>query len=174
MDPLRISGAWICVAGVLAVAHLLFAPDEAVLLTWIALWFSYGLAGLLFTHFVYNRRVRRWYRSGDLARRVVIAGMDDHAVSLAHHLWLTRDESVRVLGLFCTPTEASLRLARPPYPILGGWVDLEAFVRYYDVDAVVLAVPWHAEDCLRMWRSAEHTSELQSLMRNSYAVLCLN
>src|SRR3546814_12741107 len=72
-------------------------------------------------------------------------------VSLAHHLWLTRDESVHVLGLFCTPTEASLRLARPPYPILGGWVDLEAFVRDYDVDAVVLAVPWHAEDCLRMW-----------------------
>src|SRR3546814_18503284 len=64
MDPLRISGAWICVAGVLAVAHLLFAPAEAVLLTWIALWFSYGLAGPLFTHFVYNRRVRRWYRSG--------------------------------------------------------------------------------------------------------------
>src|SRR3546814_17388699 len=90
---------------------------------------SSDLAGLLFTHFVYNRRVRRWYRSGDLARRVVIAGMDDHAVSLAHHLWLTRDESVRVLGLFCTPTEASLRLARPPYPILGGWVDLEEIGR---------------------------------------------
>src|SRR3546814_8458889 len=98
--------------------------------------------------------------------------MDDHAVSLAHHLWLTRDESVRVLGLFCTPTEASLRLARPPYPILGGWVDLEAFVRDYDVDAVVLAVPWHADDCLRM-RSEEDTSELQSLLRISYAVLCL-
>src|SRR3546814_19281367 len=77
--------------------------------------------------------------------------MDDHAVPLAHHLWLTRDESVRVLGLFCIPTEASPRLARPPYPILGGWEDLEGFVRDYDIDAVVLAVPWHAEDCLRMW-----------------------
>src|SRR3546814_15548667 len=111
MDPLRISGAWICVAGVLAVAHLLFAPDEAVLLTWIALWFSYGLAGLLFTHFVYNRRVRRWYRSGYLARRVVIAGMDDHAVSLAHHLWPPRDASVRVPGLSRPPPEAP---PRPP------------------------------------------------------------
>src|SRR3546814_8151714 len=27
--------------------------------------------------------------------------------------------------------------------------------------------------CARRWRSEEHTSELQSLMRNSYAVFCL-
>src|SRR3546814_7455773 len=29
------------------------------------------------------------------------------------------------------------------------------------------------QDELRMWRSEEHTSELQSLMRISYAVFCL-
>src|SRR3546814_2420716 len=28
-------------------------------------------------------------------------------------------------------------------------------------------------DARRLWRSEEHTSELQSLMRNSYAVFCL-
>src|SRR3546814_11810644 len=71
-------------SGVLAIAHLLSTPGGAGLRTWIALWFTYGLAGLLFTHFLCNRRVRRWYRSGDLARRVVIVGMDDHAVPLSH------------------------------------------------------------------------------------------
>src|SRR3546814_9379775 len=30
-----------------------------------------------------------------------------------------------------------------------------------------------AEDYRKDWRSEEHTSELQSLMRNSYAVFCL-
>src|SRR3546814_9750310 len=30
--------------------------------------------------------------------------------------------------------------------------------------------PWHRD---RRWRSEEHTSELQSLMRTSYAVFCL-
>src|SRR3546814_8237281 len=28
-------------------------------------------------------------------------------------------------------------------------------------------------NCLQLWRSEEHTSEIQSLMRNSYAVFCL-
>jgi Undecaprenyl-phosphate glucose phosphotransferase len=150
-SPLRIFGSWVCVIGVLAVVQLLSTPDGTGLSTWIALWFTYGLAGLLFTHFLYNRRVRQWYRRGDLARRLVIAGMDDYAVPLARHLWLTRDESVRVLGLFCNPAEVRPRSAPPPYPILGAWEDLEAFVRGHRVDAVVLAIPWHAEDCLQMW-----------------------
>src|SRR3546814_8193400 len=33
--------------------------------------------------------------------------------------------------------------------------------------------PVHDNRCPHLWRSEEHTSELQSLMRNSYAVLCL-
>src|SRR3546814_16876872 len=64
-DPLRVSGAWGCVVGVLAIANLLSTPAEAGLRTWIALWFSYGLAGLLFTHFLCTRWVRRWSRSVD-------------------------------------------------------------------------------------------------------------
>src|SRR3546814_9710025 len=31
----------------------------------------------------------------------------------------------------------------------------------------------HAAQSARRWRSEEHTSELQSLMRNSYSVFCL-
>src|SRR3546814_7419966 len=34
-------------------------------------------------------------------------------------------------------------------------------------------VLFHAHTCIRMIRSEEHTSELQSLMRISYAVFCL-
>src|SRR3546814_5737187 len=36
-----------------------------------------------------------------------------------------------------------------------------------------LAIEWAANDPLQRWRSEEHTSELQSLMRISYAVFCL-
>src|SRR3546814_2008714 len=32
---------------------------------------------------------------------------------------------------------------------------------------------WEFARTARVWRSEEHTSELQSLMRNSYAVFCL-
>src|SRR3546814_1062344 len=33
---------------------------------------------------------------------------------------------------------------------------------------------WRRAEIRALWRSEEHTSELQSLMRNSYAVFCLN
>src|SRR3546814_4555560 len=39
--------------------------------------------------------------------------------------------------------------------------------------AHIFALPGCAWLGLRAWRSEEHTSELQSLMRNSYAVFCL-
>src|SRR3546814_959677 len=44
-SPLRISVAWTCVAGVLAAAHLFNTPEGTGLSAWIALWFTYGLAG---------------------------------------------------------------------------------------------------------------------------------
>src|SRR3546814_19465447 len=56
----------------------------------------------------------------------------------------------------------------------GIWIDragararTEAIVADYDVRTPGIEVPAHA------LRSEEHTSELQSLMRTSYAVLCL-
>src|SRR3546814_3124647 len=140
-SPLRISVAWTCVAGVPAAAHLFNTPEGTGLSAWIALWFTSGLAGLLLTHFLYNRWLRSWYRRGALARRLFIAGMEDSAVPLAHHLCRTHDESVRVLGLFCPPGGASSSTLPPPYPILGGWADLEAFASIQPVDAVVIAFP---------------------------------
>src|SRR3546814_9764361 len=56
-------------------------------------------------------------------------------------------------------------------------VDREAELRPLlataDVDLFELALGLHAVGAERDDRSEEHTSELQSLMRNSYAVFCL-
>src|SRR3546814_9897960 len=41
------------------------------------------------------------------------------------------------------------------------------------VAACGTTVPAHAQSWAESWRSEEHTSELQSLMRISYAVFCL-
>src|SRR3546814_9464584 len=43
----------------------------------------------------------------------------------------------------------------------------------YNVEVFPLAVTNELDDWKEMDRSEEHTSELQSLMRNSYAVFCL-
>src|SRR3546814_3287306 len=43
-----------------------------------------------------------------------------------------------------------------------------------EFEAVVEALPRYGLEGTRLHRSEEHTSELQSLMRNSYADFCLN
>src|SRR3546814_9102427 len=65
------------------------------------------------------------------------------------------------------------RMRNPPYhvaPAAGNYVDV--LDRYYPN----LGTPSREAACAdptRITRSEEHTSELQSLMRNSYAVFCL-
>src|SRR3546814_3523590 len=60
--------------------------------------------------------------------------------------------------------------------VLVGDSKLGADVVYYnkDLDVAVLKVPGLERPRLAFDRSEEHTSELQSLMRISYAVFCLN
>src|SRR3546814_3336293 len=48
-----------------------------------------------------------------------------------------------------------------------------AFTKGLIQDAAIAANEAQAEQFWRLRRSEEHTSELQSLMRNSYAVFCL-
>src|SRR3546814_9529891 len=86
---------------------------------------------------------------------------------LALSLTLVRDEVISLprLVAMLSSTPASL-LGLPAGQLkVGGDADLVVF----DPDA-----PWRVEDDKMQGRSEEHTSELQSLMRRSYAVLCLN
>src|SRR3546814_2723071 len=62
----------------------------------------------------------------------------------------------QMLGILAQPIKADLGLSDAQFGAIGGL----AFAILYSV----LGVPL---------RSEEHTSELQSLMRNSYAVFCL-
>src|SRR3546814_5045513 len=51
----------------------------------------------------------------------------------------------------------------------SGWLGLDSFGHATFVEVAEIAEP----DFFQLVRSEEHTSELQSLMRNSYAVFCL-
>src|SRR3546814_4760767 len=55
---------------------------------------------------------------------------------------------------------------RPGWPVHLSWLALTAF-------AILLIFASDAMGMADIWRSEEHTSELQSLMRISYAVFCL-
>src|SRR3546814_9101812 len=59
-------------------------------------------------------------------------------------------------------------------PLSRGWL-IDADATLEDVPVAELDTYWprSVADNAREWRSEEHTSELQSLMRMSYAVFCL-
>src|SRR3546814_2037540 len=75
-----------------------------------------------------------------------------------------------------TPALTGLAGTRRTPLSAGAWIDIRPnWVSGADdvFAALVDDVPWRAEQ-RQMWdRSEEHTSELQSLMRISYAVFCL-
>src|SRR3546814_1274088 len=74
--------------------------------------------------------------------------------------------AVRTTGVYCRPGSPS-RLPRPEN------------VEFFDTPAAAEAAGYRpsrradADQAATRHRSEEHTSELQSLMRNSYAVFCL-
>src|SRR3546814_7936624 len=57
--------------------------------------------------------------------------------------------------------------------VVGGRVELEGSTEGDQIDESYLFVEKHDIGRIEVGRSEEHTSELQSLMRISYAVFCL-
>src|SRR3546814_8241838 len=82
----------------------------------------------------------------------------NHRNAFASH-WKTGKSCMNILALKA-PSALALR---PGWPVHLSWLALTAF-------AILLIF---ASDAMGMARSEEHTSELQSLMRISYAVFCL-
>src|SRR3546814_5504516 len=89
-----------------------------------------------------------------------------------------------VTGQAVRPGARQLRRARGAHPveIVAGVIararerrrsDLEETLRARDLRIGVERLRGDEVDHFRMFRSEEHTSELQSLMRISYAVFCL-
>src|SRR3546814_2242136 len=74
---------------------------------------------------------------------------------------------------------ALLHMRHHRLDLVRGADDLDLFIAFGLQDFGVarigehVAEPLGAADCVRVLRSEEHTSELQSLMRISYAVFCL-
>src|SRR3546814_1889833 len=56
---------------------------------------------------------------------------------------------------------------------IGPWQQIEAVGNVLPQDEDSLSAQLYSQLVIRVYRSEEHTSELQSLMRISYAVFCL-
>src|SRR3546814_4695659 len=95
-----------------------------------------------------------------------------HTLSLHDALPIWSDEVARHLMIWLTFIGAGLTLRH------GGLVAIDNVQtamspRNARLMRIVVAVIMFAFFATMIWRSEEHTSELQSLMRTSYAVFCL-
>src|SRR3546814_10459216 len=88
----------------------------------------------------------------------------------ARNVCLSKAAGIVAVMIACIPAAAALEppITREP-PIIEGEVTLQALLDVTS-EADRLLISQGPRD---MARSEEHTSELQSLMRNSYAVFCL-
>jgi Undecaprenyl-phosphate glucose phosphotransferase len=147
---MRLLRAWAAVfLCLLALTFITKAGDHAFYL-WMSLWFSYGLIGLYAVHLLFAHQVRRWRREGCLTSNLVIVGSGDLARRLADRLQGTADSPVRLIGMFCDPTDAPSKNVTP-CTVMSGPDDLACFARANQIDQVAIALPWHADDRLRFW-----------------------
>ena len=116
---------------------------------WAAMWLIFGFLGLLANRIVMRFAVTSWQKAGHLARNIVVIGAGEHGQRFVEHVRRT-DPGVRLVGLFDD------RRDRVPdyisgYPVLGSVDDVVPFVRDNQIDQVVIALPWNAEDRMLDW-----------------------
>src|SRR3546814_6835666 len=119
-----------------------------------------------------NRQGRGAVLEGDEAQEVLDLLKSDATRAFDHYEAMLNE---REDGTPVDPRRAGLarELARInlPLSVYTQWywkVDLHNFMHF-----LALRADAHAQHEIRAYRSEEHTSELQSLMRISYAVFCL-
>src|SRR3546814_7698577 len=89
--------------------------------------------------------------------------------------WIEGARNVALLGLVSgiyywrAKTEETPLLADPAYGAYWNWAQENALVPRF-----LAKLTGRKRPLVRLARSEEHTSELQSLMRNSHAIFCLN
>lgn len=88
----------------------------------------------------------RWLLDSHLLdRRAVIAGGGEHAIHLIRGLAANEDSDIRLHGIFDDRDDIRSPIQIIGVPKIGGYDDLIAFVRAYEIDMVIIALPLEAE-----------------------------
>ncbi|MDW3221581.1 MAG: exopolysaccharide biosynthesis polyprenyl glycosylphosphotransferase [Paracoccaceae bacterium] len=94
--------------------------------------------------------VVRWViETGLIARRAVVAGGGDEAARLIRGLSERQGNDIRVFGIFDDRDDARSPTQVLGVPKIGGYDDLLAFVRASEVDLVIIALPFTAEQRIK-------------------------
>jgi Undecaprenyl-phosphate glucose phosphotransferase len=147
MRPLAIADKVIIAFGttflfLLAAAFSLKISDEYSR-TWVASFAISACIGTLVFRLLASRILGRLARMRVFSRNVVIVGMGEQARKLIAHIQKANPRFLSVLGIFGDSPQNS---DDGRYPTLGGIKDLDAFIRDYQVDDVIISMPWSDDD----------------------------
>ncbi|MEP5699864.1 MAG: exopolysaccharide biosynthesis polyprenyl glycosylphosphotransferase, partial [Sneathiella sp.] len=84
-------------------------------------------------------------RRGICARNVVVFGSGEQANRLLRQLSQRKFDFHRIIGVF-DDRQTRVSALSEQFPILGNMKDLKEFVRRHDVDDIIVALPWNADD----------------------------
>jgi len=143
----RIWTAWfVTVSAFLLTAFLLTTLDEHSRI-WFILWVAGGAVALPIHRFALKQTVKAWADRGFLEARTVIVGAGPHGTRLAQHLREHGRLQTRIIG-FVDDRVDRLPPRLEGYPVLGNYQTLEEMVRREEIDEVIVALPWSAEERL--------------------------
>ncbi len=139
--------AWATTVGLLLLIAFGLKTSDHYSRVWFATWIASVGVALVLHRCVLMGLVAHWAKQGMLRARTVIIGAGSHGKRLAQHIRKNGAINTRIMGF------VDERGSRAPdtlegYPMLGDMDALERMVRNHEVDEVVIALPWDAEERL--------------------------
>ncbi len=152
----RLSLAWIAVFGVMAMGLFFTKFGAEYSRVWFATWYGLGFVVLVAYRVCVAAVVRHWNRNGQLSRRAVLVGGGAPAEELLRAIRRSKDNDVRVVGIFDDRDDERSPRMVANVPKLGTIEQLVPFVRRTRVDLVLVTFPQSAENRLlqvlrRLW-----------------------
>jgi Undecaprenyl-phosphate glucose phosphotransferase len=139
--------AWLSTFVFLVTLGFLFKVSETFSRAWGLTWFVGGGAGICVARAGLTLWLRSLKRHGIFNQRVAIFGAGKQGVRLVQYIRKSDRLTMDLVGFFDDkPAARTPSLADVDLPVLGDLEDLLAFIRAGDVDQVMIALPWSADD----------------------------
>jgi len=150
VEVAKVVAAWIAVFATLVVVSIVTDTSELFSRSWLALWFSFSLAGFLLLRAFAALQIDRWLKSGRLALKVAIVGHGELARQVDRQLRQIGEGNLRLVGFYDPEERGGEAEVRPEHGrIRGGIARLVEDIQRGEIEEVVVAMPWSQEKRIR-------------------------
>lgn len=145
----RVLTAWFATAMFVLTVGFILKVSEDYSRLWAFTWFVSGGAALASVRIAGTGWIRNKKREGYFDLRVAVFGAGEQGSRLVRYI--TQDDrlTIRLVGFFDDRARNRLRGRHADLDIMGNLDDLITLIRKGDIDQVIIALPWSAENRLQ-------------------------